>query len=152
MMLRIYPDSVLRKIANPVKDIDGEIHELIEDMAQLMYTHDGIGLAAPQVGKLQRILIADNEGKLTPLINPEILEEKGKDQLGEGCLSLPGICVNIKRSQTIIVQHIFPDGKEIYQRYSGLLARIIKHEIYHLNGILILDYASTFERYQIKKN
>ncbi len=152
LKLRIYPDSVLLDSARPVKDINGDIHNIIEDMAELMYSYEGIGLAAPQVGLLQRIIIADNDGKLISLVNPKIIEEKGADFLEEGCLSLPGVSVNIERSKSIVVHYINPEGKEIHNRYSGLIARIIEHEIDHLNGILILDYASTVERCLIKEN
>ncbi|MCK4831093.1 peptide deformylase [bacterium] len=152
LKLRIYPDSVLRETAFPVKDINIEIHDLIEDMAELMYRHEGIGLAAPQVGILQQIIIADDDGRRLSLINPAIVEEEGEDFLEEGCLSLPGIWVNIRRSSTVLIKYINLEEKEIQREYSGLVARIIKHEIDHLNGIIILDYASTVERFLINKN
>jgi len=152
LKLRIYPDSVLRETAFPVKDINIEIHDLIEDMAELMYRHEGIGLAAPQVGILQQIIIADDDGRRLSLINPAIVEEEGEDFLEEGCLSLPGIWVNIRRSSTVRIKYINLEEKEIQREYSGLVARIIKHEIDHLNGIIILDYASTVERFLINKN
>lgn len=152
MKLRIYPDSILRQCAIPVTDLNNNIHSLVEEMAELMYSYKGIGLAAPQVGLLQRIIIADNDGKIISLINPKIVEEKGTNFLEEGCLSLPGVCVNVERSKSIVVHYINPEGKEIYYTYSGLVTRIIEHEIDHLNGILILDYASTVERYLIKEN
>lgn len=152
LKLRIYPDSVLRETAFPVKDINIEIHDLIEDMAELMYRHEGIGLAAPQVGILQQIIIADDDGIRLSLINPAIVEEEGEDFLEEGCLSLPGIWVNIRRSSTVLIKYINLEEKEIQREYSGLVARIIKHEIDHLNGIIILDYASTVERFLINKN
>jgi peptide deformylase len=152
LKLRIYPDSVLRETAFPVKDINIEIHDLIEDMAELMYRHEGIGLAAPQVGILQQIIIADDDGRRLSLINPAIVEEEGEDFLEEGCLSLPGIWVNIRRSSTVLIKYMNLEEKEIQREYSGLVARIIKHEIDHLNGIIILDYASTVERFLINKN
>ena len=152
LKLRIYPDSVLRNTAFLVKDINIEIHDLIEDMAELMYRHEGIGLAAPQVGILQQIIIADDDGRRLSLINPAIVEEEGEDFLEEGCLSLPGIWVNIRRSSTVLIKYINLEEKEIQREYSGLVARIIKHEIDHLNGIIILDYASTVERFLINKN
>lgn len=152
LKLRIYPDSVLRETAFPVKDINIEIHDLIEDMAELMYRHEGIGLAAPQVGILQQIIIADDDGRRLSLINPAIVEEEGEDFLEEGCLSLPGIWVNIRRSSTVLIKYVNLEEKEIQREYSGLVARIIKHEIDHLNGIIILDYASTVERFLINKN
>jgi peptide deformylase len=149
--LRIYPDSILRRCAKPVEELNNNIHSLIEDMAELMYTHNGIGLAAPQVGLLQRIILIDNDSNIIPLINPIIVEEKGIDILEEGCLSLPGVYLNIERSNTIVVNYIDLKENQIQKEYTGLTARIIKHEIDHLNGLLIVDYSSTVEKYLINE-
>ena len=101
---------------------------------------------------MQQIIIADDDGVELSLINPAIVEEEGEDFLEEGCLSLPGIRVKISRSSTVLIKYINLEEKEIQREYSGLAARIIKHEIDHLNGIIILDYASTVERFLINKN
>ncbi|HEX9655136.1 MAG TPA: peptide deformylase [bacterium] len=144
--LRLYPDSVLRRKCLPVNDVDGAVRELINGMAEIMYTYNGIGLAAPQVGVLQRIIIGDIGEGLVALANPEIVEKNGDDRLLEGCLSLPDIHVNVARGQSIFVRGISPDGREVNQEFAGLMARIIQHEIDHLNGILIIDYASPTEK------
>jgi peptide deformylase len=149
--LKLYPDSVLRKKSLPINDVDGAVRDLMDGMAEIMYTYNGIGLAAPQVGMLQRIIIADIGEGLITLANPEILQKEGKDRLEEGCLSLPDIQVNIARSQSIFVSGINPEGKEVQHELSGLMARVIQHEIDHLNGVLIIDYASPSEKILLRR-
>ncbi|MEJ2051405.1 MAG: peptide deformylase, partial [Calditrichota bacterium] len=106
----------------------------------------GVGLAAPQVGVLQQIIIADIGGGLITLINPEIIENDGQDRFEEGCLSLPGIQVEIARNYTTLVRGVNPADKEIELELTGLMSRVVQHEIDHLNGILIIDYVSTVEK------
>jgi peptide deformylase len=149
--LKLYPDAVLRKKSLPINDVDGAVRELINGMAEIMYTYNGVGLAAPQVGMLQRIVMADVGEGLITLANPEILQKEGEDQLEEGCLSLPDIQVNIVRRQSIFVRGINPEGKEAQHELSGLMARVIQHEIDHLNGVLIIDYASPTEKILLRK-
>jgi peptide deformylase len=105
-----------------------------------MYNRDGIGLAAPQIGVMRRLIIADIGVGLLSLINPEILERRGEASLLEGCLSLPSVGVKVTRNESIIVRGIDPAGREVIRDMSGLMARVIQHEIDHLNGVLILDY------------
>ncbi|MDZ7291351.1 MAG: peptide deformylase [candidate division KSB1 bacterium] len=149
--LRLYPDSVLRRKSLPVNDVDGMVRELMDGMAEIMYTYNGIGLAAPQVGVLQRVIIADVGEGLITLANPEILQKEGEGRLEEGCLSLPEIQVNIARSQSIFVRGINPEGKEVQHELNGLIARVVQHEIDHLNGVLIIDYASATEKIMLRK-
>lgn len=138
--LKIYPDTVLRQTARSVPNIDTEIHELVREMKHIMYKHEGIGLAAPQVGILKRIFIADIGDGLFALVNPLITETDGQDNLVEGCLSLPGIGVDIRRHQKVAVTGVNLEGEETRLELSGLLARVAQHEIDHLNGVLIIDY------------
>lgn len=138
--LRIYPDIVLREHASPVDTVGGSVRKLINGMAGIMYAHEGIGLAAPQVGILKRVIIADVGHGLIPLINPEIIDRYGMDILDEGCLSLPETRVHILRNVTIFVRGLDKKGKETELELSGLIARVIQHEIDHLNGVLIIDY------------
>ena len=145
--LKIYPDAFLREQALSVENLTGEINELLEDMAGLMYEGGAIGLAAPQVGISQRIIMGDIGEGLLSLINPEIVQQSGQDSLEEGCLSLPGIQVEINRHHTILVRGIDPKGKDCELGLSGLMARVVQHEIDHLNGVLIIDYASIVERF-----
>jgi peptide deformylase len=121
-------------------DIDSEIRELINEMKYIMYKNSGIGLAAPQVGILKRIFIADVGDGLFALANPVIVDTEGQDKLLEGCLSLPDIGVDVSRNQAITVTGIVPEGEELKMDLSGLLARVVQHEIDHLNGVLIIDY------------
>lgn len=149
--LRLYPDAVLRKKSLPLDDVNGAVRDLMAGMAEIMYTYNGIGLAAPQVGMLQRIIIADVGEGLITLANPEILQKEGEGRLEEGCLSLPGIQVDIARSQSIFVRGLNPEGKEVQHELSDLMARVIQHEIDHLNGVLIIDYASATEKILLRR-
>lgn len=149
--LKLYPDVVLRRKCLPVNDVDGVICELMDSMAEVMYTYRGIGLAAPQVGMLWRVIIADVGEGLITLVNPEILQKDGNDRLQEGCLSLPDIEVDVERKHSIFVRGIDANGKEASLELAGLIARVIQHEIDHLNGVLITDYASAKENLLIKR-
>lgn len=134
-----------------MNDVDGVIRELMDSMAEVMYTYRGIGLAAPQVGMLWRVIIADVGEGLITLVNPEILQKDGNDRLQEGCLSLPDIEVDVERKHSIFVRGIDANGKEASLELAGLIARVIQHEIDHLNGVLITDYASAKENLLIKR-
>ncbi len=151
IQLTFYPDKVLREKALPVVNLNGDLHDLINTMAILMYENHGIGLAAPQVGVIKRIIMADiGEGLLT-LINPEIIEQEGRDKLEEGCLSLPGIQVQIDRNYTTLVRGVDKEGRARELELDGLMSRIIQHEIDHLNGVLIIDHASVAEKFLLKE-
>ena len=141
--LKIYPDPALRKISSSVLGINNIIRHLIKKMAKIMYSRKGIGLAAPQVGTLERVIIADIGEGLISMVNPEILTGFGEDYLDEGCLSLPDMVVNVKRQQSIFVRYLDKNEREKESELDGLTARIIQHEVDHLNGVLIIDY----ERY-----
>lgn len=149
--LKLYPDVVLQRKCLPVNDVDGVIRELMDSMAEVMYTYRGIGLAAPQVGMLWRVIIADVGEGLITLVNPEILQKDGNDRLQEGCLSLPDFEVDVERKHSIFVRGIDANGKEASLELAGLIARVIQHEIDHLNGVLITDYASAKENLLIKR-
>jgi len=139
--LKYYPDPVLKKVSSPVTKVNSVIRQLIKGMSKIMYYHKGIGLAAPQVGTLERVIIADIGEGLISMINPEILTGFGEDNMEEGCLSLPDTVVNIKRKQSILVRYIDKSENEKESELNGLTARVIQHEIDHLNGVLIIDYA-----------
>ena len=138
--LKIYPNPVLRKIASRVNKVNDSILHMIKKMSRIMYSHKGIGLAAPQVGALNRIIIADVGEGLISMINPEILTGFGEDFMDEGCLSVPETVVNIKRQQSVLVRYLDRNEKEKETELNGLAARVIQHEIDHLNGVLIIDY------------
>ncbi len=137
--IRLYGDRVLRRKSREVKEMNGDIQKLIDDMAKLMYKNKGLGLAAPQVGILKRVIIADVGEGLVSLVNPKILWRQGKDVMSEGCLSIPEISLEIERSKEVIVEGLNRDGEKVQLGAVGLLARVLQHEIDHLEGILIVD-------------
>ncbi len=145
------PDPVLRKIAEPVRDYNPALEKLIQDMADTMYSAPGIGLAGNQVGVLKQIAIVDvsppdKPKNLIVLINPEIVEMEGEDEMEEGCLSIPNFRQIVKRAKKIKVRARNLKGEEIELSAEGLLARAIQHELDHLNARLILDYANPIKR------
>ena len=146
-----YPNPVLRRKANSIHDIDEEIRRLSDDMIETMYTDEGIGLAAPQVGVSKRLIVLDvGQGPMI-LINPEIVRlEEEQHTVEEGCLSLPGIRIDITRPTQIIVRGIDDQGETREIQAEGLIARVLQHEIDHLNGILIIDHASSIQRSLLK--
>jgi len=137
--IRLYGGSVLRRKSREVKEINRDIQKLINNMAKLMYQNKGLGLAAPQVGILKRVIVADVGDGLVSLVNPKILWRQGKDVMSEGCLSIPGINLEIKRSKEVIVEGLTKEGEKVQLGAVGLLARVLQHEIDHLDGILIVD-------------
>jgi len=139
LTIKLYGDQVLRRKSQEVKEINEEIRKLIDNMARLMHRNRGLGLAAPQVGILKRVIVVDVGEGLTSLVNPRIVWRQGRHTLSEGCLSLPGINLEIKRSQEVIVEGLNIDGEKIQLGAVGLLARVLQHEIDHLDGILIVD-------------
>jgi len=144
-----YPDEVLRKKSKIVEDINGEIIALAEDMAETMYLSRGIGLAAPQVGESCCLIVADAGEGLMELFNPNIVSVEGSTAFNEGCLSLPEIMLEIQRPEKITVEGINRDGKKITFEAKDLMARVLQHEIDHLNGTLIIDKVSKIQRHLI---
>lgn len=139
--IRLEDDEILRKKSRKIESVNDRIKTLIEDMKETMYSANGVGLAAPQVGILKRLIVVDvGEGPIV-LINPEILEEKGSETDFEGCLSLPGKEGSVERPSYVKVKGINEDGKEVICSGEGLLARAFCHEIDHLDGILFIDKA-----------
>ncbi|MCK4859434.1 MAG: peptide deformylase [Candidatus Omnitrophica bacterium] len=149
--IRIYPDSILRKKCLLVETIGKEEKKLLENMAETMYKNKGIGLAAPQVGINKQIIIADIGKRLIELINPQIFSHKGEDRMDEGCLSLPEISVGVKRAKEIIVSGLNRGGKKVEMKLRGLAARVIQHEVDHLKGKLIIDYANFIKRFSLSR-
>ncbi|MFA0757558.1 MAG: hypothetical protein PVTTEEND_001525 [Candidatus Fervidibacter sp.] len=133
-------NPILRQKAKPVRQITKGERQLIDDLLETMDAHEGVGLAAPQVGILQRIFVARWEGETFVLVNPEI-EWRSKETVAgmEGCLSIPGVQGKVVRHEKIRVRALNADGNPIALQPEGWLARIFQHEIDHLDGILILD-------------
>ena len=140
--IRIMGDEVLGKICKPVKKMTPRTRQLIDDMFDTMYQEEGIGLAAPQVDILQRIITIDIEGdkqNQLVLINPEILASEGETGIEEGCLSIPGFRALVPRKEKVTVKALDRHGKEFTLDADGLLAICIQHEIDHLNGVVFKD-------------
>lgn len=139
--IRIDGDDILRKTCRPVTEMTPKIQELIDDMLETMYEADGVGLAAPQVGMLKRLVVIDvGEGPIV-LINPEIIEKSGEQTGMEGCLSLPGKAGEVTRPNHVVCKALNEDMEEITVEGEELLARAICHELDHLDGILYKDLA-----------
>ncbi|MGL4761462.1 MAG: peptide deformylase [Sarcina sp.] len=140
--IRVDEDPVLRKISKEVKEITQRTTILINDMIDTMYEAKGVGLAAPQVGILKRIIIVDAQDDFghRVFINPEIMENKGSQVGPEGCLSVPGQQGEVERFDDIIVKALNEKGEQIILKASGFLARVIQHENDHLDGILFTDH------------
>lgn len=137
--IRKIGDPVLKLKAKKVEKIDDNVKKLINDMIETMKFSNGVGLAAPQVGVSLRIVVVDYDEKPMAFINPEIIEEEGENVDYEGCLSVPGIEVPVKRAEKVVFKAQDINGRVKKYRASGLFARIIQHEIDHLDGILIID-------------
>ena len=150
LFIRLYGDNVLRKKASSVSKVTSETRELVSKMLDFMYKNKGVGLAAPQIGVSERIVVADiGDGSLA-IINPEIISKEGEDVGEEGCLSIPGITVNVKRAQKILITGLNTNGETIEVKAANLMARALQHEIDHLNGILIVDYADIQKKEKLK--
>jgi len=150
-----YGHETLRKIAEEVSNIDGELIDFIDSMFNVMYRAKGLGLAAPQVDRSRRVVtldIDDNKKNIVmELINPVIREfSKKEEPYEEGCLSVPGIMGEVVRPVEISVSALNRDGKEIEFEAGGLLARVIQHEVDHLNGILFVDHLEDYRRNELR--
>jgi len=149
--VRQYPDPVLRMKANDVDEIDDSVTGLVERMQGLMSEARGVGLAAPQLGILRRVLVyqAGEEEPFRALVNPRVVES-GEERIAddEGCLSLgaASVIVEVERPTTIVVEATSPEGEELRIEAEGLEARVIQHELDHLDGVLIIDRTSPEQR------
>ena len=139
--IRISTDEVLRKISKPVSAITPSVLTLLDDMAETMYAANGVGLAAPQVGILKRIVVIDIGDGLVELINPVVVETKGSQIGNEGCLSIPGYSAPVERPEYVKVKALNRKGEEIIVEGRDLMAVALCHETDHLDGILYIDKA-----------
>lgn len=137
--IRKYGDEILRKKSREVEVINDRIITLIKDMEETMYEAQGVGLAAPQVGILKRVIVVDVGEGIIKLINPEIISREGSQLDVEGCLSVPGEQGEVERPNRVTVKALNEKGQEITVEGEGLLARALCHEIDHLDGILFVD-------------
>lgn len=151
LKIEIYGSEILRARAASVKTPGPEHRELLSAMARFMYANSGIGLAAPQIGVGESMLVADIGTGLYKLINPRIIRREGKQSLEEGCLSLPGVSVNVNRARKITLRALDQDFNPVTITAEGLLACVFQHEIDHLRGRMIVDHASLFDKVRLKK-
>jgi peptide deformylase len=154
----IHPDPRLKKVADPVADISDELRRLGDDMLETMYDAPGIGLAGPQVGVMQRVIVLDciKEEGATPrpmvMFNPEILAVSDEtNTYEEGCLSIPEMYADVTRPRLVTARWIDRNGKVQQQEFGGLWATCVQHEIDHLNGKLFIDYLTPLKRQMITR-
>ena len=149
--IRLDGDDVLRKVCKPIEKMTPRLQTLIDDMYETMYEANGVGLAAPQVGILKRIVVIDiGDDNAYTLINPKIIEADGEQTGEEGCLSLPGIHETVKRGNKIRVKYMDEDFVEHEEEVEGYLARVMQHEFDHLDGKMFIDHISPLRKQMIK--
>lgn len=151
LKIRLYGDPCLRKKSIPVMEVGPSERLLIQSMIETMHQAKGVGLAAPQAGINQRILVADIGQGPIAVINPQIVKKEGSVVMEEGCLSIPGVVVKIKRPRKIFLKFLDEDNRVREERFEDLMARVLLHETDHLNGRLIVDYAGLIEKRKLKK-
>jgi len=153
LSIKIYGEPILRKRASRINKIEKDDISIIEKMIDTMYANEGIGLAAPQIGVSKQIIVVKRgeDKDIIKLINPVILIREGEEKAKEGCLSIPDVYVEVKRSSNVTVEGLDEKEKPVKIEAEDLLARVFQHEIDHLNGILIVDYASPVSKIIVKK-
>ena len=152
----IWPDPILKQKARPVAKVDDKVRALVKDMFATMYAADGVGLAAPQVGVLQRVIVLDTsprqeESRPLAMINPEIIGMEGETTYTEGCLSIPGEAEDVDRAARVTVRYLDAEGQQQTLECDALLAIAVQHEVDHLDGIVYVDHVSTLKRELIRK-
>jgi peptide deformylase len=156
MQVLVYPDPILRRGGRPVARFDAALRQLAAEMADAMYVEGGVGLAAPQVGIEQKLLVLNPAGDKKDrsqelvLCNPKLTRKKGREFGEEGCLSFPGIHAEVERWVEITVTYQDLDGAERTLSADGWLARIIQHEIDHLEGVFFVDRLTASEKLRVK--
>jgi peptide deformylase len=144
--IRVLGDPILRQETEVVGSVTPELRRLIDEMFETMYAAKGIGLAAPQIGRRERLSVIDADDQRLVLINPEILEVEGTIKGEEGCLSIPEVYGDVERAARVVVRAIDVDGKPFEFEARDLLSRCLQHEIDHLHGKLFIDYLSVLKR------
>ena len=145
--IRVLGDPVLREETKPVDEITDELRALVANMFETMYLAKGIGLAAPQVGRTERIAVVDVDGQKFTIVNPEIVSSSSKTAKSEeGCLSIPDVYGDVERPMSVKVRALDIDGRDFEIEADELLGRCLQHEIDHLHGKLFLDYMSVLKR------
>ena len=140
-------DPLLRKRCKKLTTLTETDRKLFNDMLEIMYKSKGIGLAASQVGVLKQMLVVDIGSGPLKIVNPRLMKRQGKCFMEEGCLSLPNVFVNVKRGKNVVVEGQDEFGKTVKIAADNLLARVLQHELDHLNGVLIIDYLPWYKRF-----
>ncbi|MFA5200280.1 MAG: peptide deformylase [Candidatus Omnitrophota bacterium] len=151
LKIKTLGDPILRKKAKPVDKVTGEHRLILSQMAKSMYEDSGIGLAAPQIGSSCQLIVVDIGEGLYKLANPKIVKKEGYQAITEGCLSVPGISIKVKRSKKIWLEAKDENNNPVKIEAKDLFACVLQHEIDHLKGKLIIDYSSFFEKFRLKK-
>ena len=153
LTVRKYGDPILRRRAEPVGEVTPEIRAILRDMIDTMYREVGVGLAAPQVGISLRLMVVDDEKGRGPraLVNPEIVDQGGRVVAEEGCLSIPGIFAPVARAEWVRLEAQDEEGQPVTVETKGLYARVIQHEMDHLDGVLFIDRLDPVRRDRIKR-
>ena len=144
--IRTFGDPVLKAVAEPVTNIDERLVRLTDEMFDVMYKAPGIGLAATQIGVQRQVFVYDIEDERKVILNPQIAESSGEWVYDEGCLSIPGLYVEMLRPKTVLVRGINLDGNPVEFEADELLARLFQHEVDHLNGVLMFDRMTPDQR------
>jgi len=153
LKIRKYGDPVLRRRAEPVREVTPQIRETLRDMIDTMYREVGVGLAAPQIGVSLQLMVVDDEKGRGPrcLVNPEIVDQGGRVVAEEGCLSIPGIFAPVARAEWVRLEAQDEEGRPVTVEARGLFARVIQHEMDHLDGVLFIDRLDPVQRDRIKR-
>jgi peptide deformylase len=149
--IRTFGDPVLKAVAEPVNNIDEKLVRLTDEMFDVMYNAPGIGLAAPQIGVQRQVFVYDIDEERKVILNPQIVESSGEWVYDEGCLSIPGLYVEMLRPKKVLVRGINLDGNQVEFEADELLARLFQHEIDHLNGVLMFDRMTPDQRKEAVK-
>lgn len=150
MTLRLWPDDSLKKVCDPVENFD-HIEDIANEMAEIMYRNNGMGLAANQVGLNMRLFLMDRGGHLMVFVNPRVLQSSGDSYEAEGCLSFPGVRERVKRASTVLIEAQDAKGSTFRETFHRYEARCVLHEIDHLNGITWFDRMGSLQRKKAKQ-
>jgi peptide deformylase len=151
LKIKIFPNPALNKKAARVSCVGREEKKALADMATAMYLNRGVGLAAVQVGIDKQLVVLDVGSGLIKMANPEVIKCEGSEAMEEGCLSVPGVGIKIKRARKVTVRFLDESGQTVQVQADGLFARAIQHEIDHLRGVLIIDHVNPLKKIFLRK-
>ena len=150
LKIHTWPDKILRKKCQPVKKVTDQVRSLLDQMYILMKLKEGVGLAANQAGLDLRLIVAETEEGIFKLIDPKIVKKEGCVNFEEGCLSFPGILINVKRAEKVWVTSLDEKGNSFDIEAKGVLAVVLQHEIDHINGVVFIERIPFLKRIQLR--